>query len=260
MRFFLFLFLAVTLTAKEELSLERIVVIGASVSRGFTKTEPFGGEKSNLLRFDRFIDVAFTVPHGKIVNDANHLFFVSPEKEAGKQLERLARRKPTLVIGIDYLFWFLYGYPEKTGDRLELFDRGLESLSKIKAPLIIGDIPDASASIGHMLARSMVPDDKTRAEANRRLTIWASERPNVAIVSLSAFVQASEANAKIAVGPLSLEAGTTRKLLQADRLHPTQQGCASLALATIATLIDGGLEQDQVLWDPKKILLLTAAD
>lgn len=246
--------------AKEELSLERIVVIGASVSRGFTESEPFGGEKSNRLRIDRFLDAALTTPHGKIVNDSNHLFFVSVEKEANTQLERLARRKPTLVVGIDFLFWFLYGYPEKTGDRLELFDRGLDLLSAIKAPLVIGDIPDCSASIGHMLARSMVPDADIQAEANRRLTAWAAKRPNTSIVPLSKFVASSQSNSAITAGPVTIPENSTRNLLQADRLHPTPPGCAALALAVIATLGDDGLKQDQVLWDLDKVSSATDAD
>ncbi|MFC7338684.1 hypothetical protein ACFQY0_15925 [Haloferula chungangensis] len=248
------------LKAKDPLSLDRIVVIGASVSRGFTESEPFGGEKSKLLRFDRYLDAALRAPHGKIVNDSNHLFFVSPEKESAKQLERLRHRKPTLVIGIDYLFWYLYGYPENTGDRLELFDRGLESLSKIEVPLIIGDIPDASASIGHMLARAMVPDAETRSEANRRLAAWAAKRPQVSVISLSSFLRSCEANAAITVGPLSLKQGSTRELLQADRLHPTPMGCATLALAVFASFDGDDLKPDQIVWNPAEILRLIPVD
>ncbi|MEP4076683.1 hypothetical protein [Haloferula sp.] len=257
LRLLIFALLSVSLTAKEEISLDRIVVIGASVSRGFTEAEPFGGEKSNLLRLDRYLDAALTAPHGKIVNDSNHLFFVSTEKEAAKQVERLTRRDPTLVVGIDFLFWFLYGHPEKVGDRLKLFDRGLELLSKIDAPLVIGDIPDASAAIGHMLSQPMVPNTKTRDEANRRLAAWAAKRPQVSIVALSDFVKSSEANAAITTGPLTLAAGTTRNLLQPDRLHPTHPGCAALALAIMVSLADNGLDQEQVLWKPKEMVELS---
>lgn len=250
----LFLLWPILLTAEEQLSLDRIVVIGASVSRGFTESEPLGGEKSNLLRFDRYLDKALTAPHGKIVNDANHLFFTSVEKEANSQLDRLSRRDPSLVVGIDFLFWFLYGHPEKVGDRLQLFDRGLELLSSIEAPLIIGDIPDASAAIGHMLSHHMVPDAKIRAEANKRLADWATKRPQVSIVPLSEFVKSSEANAAIELGEVTIPAGATRPLLQRDRLHPTHQGCAALALAVMSALADFGLNEEQVLWDTEEIL------
>jgi len=54
--------------------------------------------------------------------------------------------------------------------------------------------------------------------------------------------------------------GATRELLQADRLHPTPKGCASLVLATLAALTDDGELQEQLLWDPKKILQLTKVD
>jgi hypothetical protein len=259
LRSLLFLFLTLSLTAEEKVSLGRIVVIGASVSRGFTEAEPFGGEKSNLLRLDRFLDAALQAPHGKIINDSNHLFFTTPKKEADQQLDRLSRRNPSLVVGVDFLFWFLYGYPEKTGDRLVLFEQGLELLSSIEAPLIVGDIPDASASIGRMLARSMVPDARTRAEANRRLAAWAAERPDVTIVSLSRFLKSAEANAAIELGQLTFEEGTTRDLLQPDRLHPTPTGCAALALAVLSSLSDEGLKQNEILWDPDQVARLATS-
>ncbi|MEM9238198.1 MAG: hypothetical protein AAGB14_15610, partial [Verrucomicrobiota bacterium] len=147
----LLLITATGLLASEPLSLDRIVVIGASVSRGFTKSEPFGGEKSVQLRFDRYLDAALTVPHGKIINDSNHLFFTAVEKEAGTQLDRLKRRDPTLVVAVDFLFWFLYGHPDRVGDRLAMFEKGLGMLEAIDAPLVVGDIPDTSAAVGHML-------------------------------------------------------------------------------------------------------------
>ena len=127
-------------------------------------------------------------------------------------------------------------------------------LDTVDAPLVIGDIPDTSAAIGHMLARSMVPDEATRTVANRRLEAWAAERPQVSIIRLGDFVKRSESNASIKAGPLTLESGTTRALLQADHLHPTPRGCAALSLAVMATLTDDGLKPEQVLWDPDKIV------
>lgn len=245
------------LPGKESVSLDRIVVIGASVSRGFTESEPFGGEKSMKLSLDRYLDTALTASHGKIINDANLLFFMSAEKQARTQLERLARREPTLVVAVDFLFWFLYGQPSRTGDRLEAFDRGLELLSGIDVPLVVGDIPDASAAVGHMLSSSMVPDRRTRQEANRRLAAWAAGRPRVSIVPLSKFVESSESDSALRAGPLVLEPGSTRLLLQPDRLHPSPDGCAALALAVMESLLDDGLRQDEILWDLEKMVSLS---
>lgn len=234
-------------------SLERVVVIGASVSRGFTESQPFGGEKADELRFDRYLDAALTVPHGKIINDSNHLFFMSPQKEATLQLKRLSKRAPTLVIGVDFLFWFLYGHLSETGERLELFDQGLSMLEQIKVPLIVGDIPDASAAIGHMLSKPMVPDAATIAEANRRLKAWATDRPGVSIVSLSTFMKASQANSGIKFGQCQWSTGETSKLLQPDRLHPSVSGCAALAIATLTSLSNQDFPSSSILWSPAAI-------
>jgi hypothetical protein len=244
---------AATLLADDRVSLDRIVVIGASVSRGFTKSEPFGGEKSTTLRFDRYLDAALTAPHGKIINDSNHLFFSSVEEQAQTQLNRLNHRKPTLVVAVDFLFWFLYGEPDRVGNRLQSFDRGLAMLERIDAPLVIGDIPDTSAAIGRMLSRRMVPDAKTLEEANRRLAAWAAGKPGVSILSLSSFVKSVESDTKLQAGPLTIASGRTWSLLQDDRLHPTPVGNAMLALATLATLLDNGLEKEAVLWDPESV-------
>jgi len=240
--------------AAAELSLDRVVVIGASVSRGFTASQPFGGEKASRLRLDRYLDAALTAEHGPIVNDANHLLFQSAETEAKRQLARLQKRDPTVVVALDFLFWFLYGEPSNTGDRLRLFDRGLELLAEIECPLVIGDIPDASAAIGHMLSAPMVPDAATRSEANRRLGDWARVRPWVSIVPLSRFMGSAQRNEEIRLGDQTWPAGRSRELLQPDRLHPGPEGCTALALAVLSSLQSHGLPKTAVEWRPERVL------
>jgi hypothetical protein len=253
LRNLLFGLLALPLVAAE-VSLDRVVVIGASVSRGFTESQPFGGEKAGRLRLDRYLDAALSAEHGPIINDANHLLFQAAETEARRQLVRLEKREPTVVVAIDFLFWFLYGHPSRTGDRLMLFDRGLELLSTIECPLVVGDIPDASAAIGHMLSAPMVPDADTLAEANRRLADWARVRPQVSVVPLSRFMHAVQRNEEIRVAGQTWPAGHSRDLLQPDQLHPEPEGCTALALAVLSSLESQGLAKEAVEWHPERVL------
>src|SRR6185436_10796583 len=97
------------------------------------------------------------------------------------------------VVAVDFLFWFCYGSVENEDDRLKHFAAGLKFLEEIPGPLVVGDIPDASAATD-MLTPDVIPTAATRTAANRRLKQWAAARPQVAIVSLSDFMRASLAN------------------------------------------------------------------
>jgi hypothetical protein len=234
--------------------LERIVVIGASVSDGFLIDEFAGGPRTAQYRFGRYLDAALAAPHGEIITHANRMFFVGPATVGETQVDAALKEKPSLVVGIDYLFWFCYGrMPEEA--RLEMLDGGLEMLARIEAPLVIGDIPDAAAAAGGVLSRSQVPKPETIAKANERLRAWAAARKNVAVVPLAHFMKCCQADEALKVRGIEWPAGKSRVLLQRDRLHPARHGCAALALATVDCLVQSGKLTDDkaVLWDAEQI-------
>src|ERR1017187_639287 len=84
----------------------RIVMVGASASAGFTLAEPFGGTNTQKCRLSGYLDAALTAPHEPVKNLANALFFLMPEPAARMQIEQAAKARPTLVVGLDFLFWF----------------------------------------------------------------------------------------------------------------------------------------------------------
>ena len=261
MRAFLFMFVLVAawtspVQAQEKAPWARIVIIGASVSHGFTASEPFGGPKSKELALDRYLDAALLAPHEPARNLANAMFFMLPDDMGHTQIRQALTNNPTLVVGIDFLFWFCYGHGETDQDRLDHFEKGLKLLESVECPLIVGDIPDASAAVYRMLSPREMPRPEARAAANRRLKEWARQHKQLTVVPLAEFMRVVTANKALTVHGHAFAGGTTRALLQPDRLHPSPRGCAVLADSILDAFMAGhpGLDASDVVWDPEKVL------
>lgn len=232
-----------------------LVVIGASASAGFVPSEPFGGSKTPQYRFSHYLTAAFLRPGAPARNLAATTFFLEADNQAKRQIDSALEAKPSAVVGIDFLFWFCYGYVSDESERSARFERGLAYLERLTCPLVIGDIPDASGAAGGMLNAKEIPKPQAIAAANRRLAEWASARKNVSLVSLSEFMSACLQNRALAFGPLTCPAGQTRKLLQSDKLHPARHGCAVLALAVMNALTKerGLISEREVRWDVEEV-------
>jgi hypothetical protein len=261
MRAFLFIFvLAAAWTspvqAQEKAPWARIVIIGASVSHGFTASEPFDGPKTKELALDRYLDAALLAPHEPARNLANAMFFMLPDDMGHMQIRQALTNNPTLVVGIDFLFWFCYGRGQTTDqDRLAHFDKGLKLLEAVDCPLIIGDIPDASAAVNRMLGLDEMPSPKARAAANRRLKEWAAQRKQVTVVPVAEFMRAVAANKALTLHGHVIAGGKTRALLQNDQLHPSARGCAALAVSILDAFLARrpDLDASKVRWDPEEV-------
>ncbi|HEX5220268.1 MAG TPA: SGNH/GDSL hydrolase family protein, partial [Verrucomicrobiae bacterium] len=231
---------------------QRIVMIGASATAGFTASEPLGGTNTAHYALSRYVDAALKVPHDPVVNLGNAFFFFQPEAMGRQQVGRALTNRPTLIIGLDFPFWFLYGEGDTDEARLQRFEQGLKLLEAISCPLVIGDIPDATAAANKMLRPDQIPSLKAIAAGNQRLEAWAAGRGHVAVVKLSDFMRQASANRTISIGGHHLPDGQTRMLLQNDRLHPSPPGCAVLALAVLdaCQATRGGGRDEEFIRDP----------
>ncbi len=217
---------------------ERMVMIGASASAGFVLSEPFGGTNTTKCRLSYYVDAAITASHAPVTNLATALVFMNPEAFEPVQIATAAKAKPTLVMAVDFMFWFCYGQADSDAERAQRFESGLKLLEQLPCPLIVGDIPDASSATNTgIIGPDQVPSEAARHAANKRLQEWAATRPNVVVVPLAEFMQAAMANEAIQLHGETLPAGKTRSLLQDDQLHPTPRGAAVLALAMLDALI-----------------------
>jgi hypothetical protein len=236
----------------------RIVMVGASASAGFTLAEPLGGAKTEQCRLSHFVDAALAAPHEPVRNLANALFFMNPDAAGQAQMTGALKERPTLVLGVDFLFWFCYGNARSEEDRLQRFERGLKMLESFSCPLVLGDIPDASyATNTGIISPAQVPNGETRAAVNRRLREWAAARPQVAIMPLSDFMRTAMSNQAITLHDrVQLPAGKTRGLLQLDQLHPNPQGAAALALGLLDAFLSKHAEAPggDIRWDPVLVM------
>ncbi len=238
----------------------RIVILGASASAGFTASEPLGGPNTAQFRLNRYVDAAIAAPHRPARNVASSFFFMQPEEEGRRQVELALEDKPTLVLGADFLFWFCYGDGHTDLERQQRFETGLKLCESFRCPLVLGDIPDASAAVNGMLSPEQVPSPSAIAAATQRLKSWAATRPNVAVLSLSNFMAAVVANQTVTVHGYRLARDSTSALLQPDHLHPSGPGCAVLALLMLDALQSKHTPPiaPDIRWDPKEVFRLVS--
>jgi hypothetical protein len=236
---------------------QRIVVIGASASAGFHKSELFGGPKSRQTRLSSYLNAAISPEHEPVQNLANAFFWLGAETEGRKQINKALHLQPSLLVGVDFLFWFCYGR-RSDDERLLKLEAGLKLLDLVDCPLVVGDIPDASAAVPEMLRREDVPSAEMLLQANERLKQWASKHPNVVLLPLAKFMCAAMDNAAIQVRDHTFANGETAALLQSDKLHPTPLGTAVLALSALDALCSKHhkLSADVIQWHPQSLCAL----
>jgi len=235
-----------------ESALQRVVVIGASMSDGY-------GLEVGL---DEVLDAMILREHDLVEANASTYFFTSPRTMGPDAVELASDLDPTLVVGIDFLFWFGYGSVNRDGkplasedERLDLLEIGLSLLDELHCPLVVGDFPNMADAVGGMLDASQLPEPGTLVRLNRRLRGWAAERASVAVVGLSDAVTALRSNRAFAIGRLSYPAGSTSSLLQADHLHPTLEGMTVIAHLIGLEILGLGLASDSDLeLDPAQVL------
>lgn len=199
--------------------LERVVVIGASLAAGF------GADRTMA----EALEASLREPVRPVLGLGDFLFFTSPLAIGDRQVEAASDADPSLVVAIDFLFWFGYGNLDAKGQpievesqRLELLERGLRTLGELECPLVVGDFPDMSAAVGTMLAPAQMPAATTLPLLSRRVREWAAARPNTLVLPLSEMVAKLDSDEPIAIGRHTFPAGS--ELLQSDHLHPNLEG------------------------------------
>jgi hypothetical protein len=220
--------------------LERVVVLGASVSCGFQA-------ETDLARA-----LAASRP-GRAAGPRSHadtLLFLAAAEHGPEQVRRAAAEQPTLVVAVDFLFWFGYGSTNAAGgllvseaERLALLERGLALLEPLRCPLVVADFPDVSAAVGRgMLVEAQLPAPETLRALSRRVREWARARPDTLVLPLSELVPALVRHEPVRIGRHLFAAEAD--LLQDDLLHPTLEGLVAIAQLVADELVRSGLAQE----------------
>ena len=249
---------------------DRIAVVGASASDGFgvslradappsdltapadpnakptvaKKPTPVLLNLSDVLRYAAKTTTDGTTSQRVIMHHySSGFFFANPGPIGQGEIYRALKIKPTLVLGLDFLFWYVYGTvtaegkPMATGaDRLSNLELGLEQLDRIVnagIPLVIADIADMHDAIGKMLSENQVPDVQTIGSANIRIMEWARTRSLVKIMPLSHILETLQKGGPIELAGKSWNPEELGELLQDDQLHPTFAGTVVIAAGLI---------------------------
>jgi len=205
----------------EESVLARPVVIGASISAGLSAGNDFSQVLEVMLECDHQpIDSAFSV-----------LFWRDPVRTGEFQTRFALEKRATVLIAIDFLFWFGYAARNINGDplsteeeRMELLDYGLELLGSVSCPIVLGDIPRYQRALGRTVLPARSCSSETLQKLNQRLRSWAKERGNVIVLPLAEKLEAIYCNEQLIVGGYACPNGMTQRLLHSDRVHPTLEG------------------------------------
>lgn len=230
----------------------RPIVIGASASDGFGISVREHGAKPGdgvSVSLADILRVALVGRH-TVEGYASSMTFVNPGPILSGEMERALRQSPTIVVGIDFLFWFVYGTEDAAGglmrsreQRLENLERGLAQVDIALArgiPVIVGDIPDMKAAIGKMLSRAQVPDADTLDAVNARIREWAQSRPGVRVFGLRESVMSINSNGSMRAGGTDWSVDDHGPLLLRDELHPSFAGLVAVASSVVeasATLL-----------------------
>lgn len=229
------LLLAVPLSAQREETVapERIHIIGASVSGGFTDGPLFGAEKQGQSVSLHRVLKKWCDGEVKVTTHPPMemwMLFKDPVATGKKEIALAKRRKADAVVAIDFPFWFAYGYArgdEKT-TRTKRFEQCLAMLDQLERPVVVGDLPDMRGASTRMLRPRQIPSPEILELLNERLAAWARKRENVLLVPLAGLVR----ELKVDGVELPLDGGKLRTppcaLLQEDRLHATRLGMAML--------------------------------
>ena len=220
--------------------LDRVVVLGASVSDGL------------FLQYDLqdVLELMIERDHAPVLASSSVVFFSDPLGTGREQIDFAREAGATLLVGVDYLFWFAYGLTTAEGrplaseeERLPMLERGLAFLDELDCPIVVGDFPDMSDSVGLMLMRSQVPEPATLVALNDRLSAWAAERPDVSVVPLASVHAEMRSGRTFTMGRQRWAEGTV--LLQPDQLHANTLGLVGLAHLIGVELVERGWAREE---------------
>ena len=229
----------------QKADLKRIAFIGASVSDGFGNGLPPATLAKKALKGRGFT----------ILRYSNSLFFMKPLKIGSLLMQRSLRAKPTLLIGIDYLFWFGYGWL-KEGARMKRLEKGLALMDQFKGKILVGNLPDMHGADPKMLAQGQIPSLSTLKKINARIAQWAKKRDRVKLFDLSSYVHRMKEKGILVGGTGKEDKGKShflkpKELMSRDRLHPSKKGVHVLLHFVLESLRKWGGPslKGQLAWD-----------
>jgi len=224
----------------------RVAVIGASLSAGTgNNIELVTGRD---VKFGRFLGCVLPEGLATIEDRGDIWFFTNPVEKGRAQVDALLaepKDAPTLVIALDFLFWYGYGsgYANVDG-RLADLELGLAQLDRFVCPILISDLPDIRMALAGkgplgtpLVTPNMIPSEAELVRLNRRIAEWMSKRPRVTQVPLGPMLARMQRGEELVLRGNAWRPTKVTDVLQTDLLHPTARGTIWVALMTVDTLV-----------------------
>ena len=145
---------------------------------------------------------------------ANVMLFREPLPDTRRQINEALAFKPTVVFGIDILFWDVYG---GSGE----LEAALKELERIDSWLIIGDVPLITTANEMMLPQEAIPSQAELDAANARIRTWAA-RDRVLLVPLAEWTAPLRNGEEVTLA--TGERMPARDLMALDGLHANAVG------------------------------------
>lgn len=211
-----------------------IGVLGASASAGF----------GSSVAFVDALDRTLKLPHRSYdVSSSAH--YLRPLDIGRVQVEALKARGVSMVVAVDFLFWFAYGVKDDNARRRELAV-GMAMLEEFSVPVFVGDLPNVRGASRRMISRSQIPSPEMLAELNTAIAAWAEEQPGIERLPMADWMTRLKLEEPVQLygEPYSVQTG---RVLQWDLLHPSTAGqavLAALVLQQVADRFGGFIPQD----------------
>lgn len=226
--------------ARKYAALDKIAVIGASLSAGFRIDGGKDMFTPSKIQLADVIEASMKTPHEPVLNAANGGFVMDSKGSAKAAMSALRAEKPTLIVALDYLFWFGYGLKAEDQRVVEL-DAGLVELGTFTCPILLGDMPDMTSATTvprPMLQKAMVPSTATLKVLNEHIAAFAKEHKNVVLVPLADMTAKLQSDAEVVARDNTWPKGSIDTLMQKDRLHPTLEGTCAVWVVALDTWLN----------------------
>ena len=228
--------------AEETHLFDRVVITGASLSAGYGLQQELEADADFATIFSSAIhsDAAQVHTHASLG------FFASPSSTAKRLLVDSLQEEPTLMVALDFLFWFGHGRIGDDEARMTHLKEGLALLESVGCPLVIADFPDMTVALKgvnpfgiEFIVPDMLPSEESRNEMNAVIHAWGKERKHVMVVPLALFMKRMISDQAVELRGNEWKGSQKTKILQEDLLHPTVAGNVGLTVLTLDALAQG---------------------
>ena len=242
--------------------LSNVRFIGASITAGYgNAVELKLGVNTPLAKFLPFAWAEHN-QGAEFKGSGSNFFFRNPQDTGRGQVAAAKLASPTLVVALDFLFWYGFGFQQVSSPRrLEGLEQGLKELESFACPVIIGTLPNIEHAMkgvgplgGPVVARSQFPTEEERSAINERIANWAAERDHVQVVDVEGMFKRIVAGETVELHGDEVKVNGLRDAFQKDLLHLSLNAhvWTTIAICDAVAKLEGASEEDFV-FDSAKI-------